>query len=322
MITFSSQSPVDFVDLILESATAEKASDIYFLPGDAKCEIRLRTKGVQKPFTEMPIEEGLQAINRVKVLAGMLTYKTQTAQDGAFEFNDTSFRCASMPTSNGERLTLRILNQIDSPQVIDDLGFSSKVTQCLNDMLLPEQGLILLTGATGSGKTTTMYAMIRELLKNNQDPASIISLEDPIESNLAEISQTAVNKTENWGYNEALKAALRQDVKTLLIGELRDKEIVKTALDAALSGHRIISTFHAGNIPSIYARLLHYGFEPFLIATAVTGCVSMQLTYDDEINSYKPTAECLVIDDDWRDLVMSKPSLKDMRSLAEKLSIK
>jgi type IV pilus assembly protein PilB len=174
--------------------------------------------------------------------------------------------------------------------------------------------MIVLTGPTGCGKTTTIYAMVRELIKNNQDPASIISIEDPVESRITGISQVSLSRAnEQWNYAEALRAALRQDVKTLIIGEMRDAEIIKVALDAALTGHRIITTFHAGDIPAVYARILHHGFEPFLVASAITGLVSQRLLKTKGCNKQIPLAATLIPNDNWRDFIMNAPALSEIR---------
>lgn len=304
------------VQKVLKSALSENASDIYLLPYEQETKIRLKVKGVQKDVLTLDREVGLQCITRVKVLAGLLTYISKSAQDGSFEFEGSSFRCSSIPTIHGERLTLRVLNSSNNLFHLSDLGYSEQVLNSMKDIISCKQGLILLTGATGSGKTTTMYALLRELLKSEQDHSSVISLEDPVEQRMDGISQVEVS--EEWNYSAALKASLRQDVKTLLIGELRDKEVVRVALDAALSGHRIISTYHAGDIVSIFSRLLHTGFEPFLIAGAISGCISLSLEYDNENNCYKPQAKCFKVDDAWRDIILNKPSMEELRKAVEK----
>lgn len=309
----------EIVERILKSAVSDNASDIYLLPFEQECKIRFKVNGVQKDVLTLDREKGLQCITRVKVLAGLLTYISKSAQDGSFEFSDSSFRCSSIPTIHGERLTLRILNSGSSLQHLSDLGYTESSMTAMKEIVDCKQGLILLTGATGSGKTTTMYALLRELLKLEQDHSSVISLEDPVEQRIDGISQVEIS--EDWGYAEALKASLRQDVKTLLIGELRDQEVVRVALDAALSGHRIISTYHAGDIVSIFSRLLHTGFEPFLIAGAISGCISLSLEYDNAKKAYVPRAKCFKADDLWRDIVLSKPGMAELRSTIDKMVI-
>ena len=304
------------VEKLLQAAITQNASDIYFLPYEESCLCRFKVNGIQKDVLTLGREAGLQCITRVKVLAGLLTYVTKSAQDGSFEFENSSFRCASIPTIHGERLTLRVLNSGNNLLYLDDLGYSDSSLSAMKDIVRSKQGLILLTGATGSGKTTSIYALLRELLEAEQDHSSVISLEDPVEQKMDGISQVEI--TEDWGYAEALKASLRQDVKTLLIGELRDQEVVRVALDAALSGHRIISTYHAGDIVSIFSRLLHTGFEPFLIAGAISGCISLSLEYDNNNNCYRPLAKCFKVDDSWRDLILRKPGMEELRKAIEK----
>ena len=149
------------------------------------------------------------------------------------------------------------------------------------------------------------------------DPPSIITLEDPIECEIDNITQTAVSADSEWNYAAALRAALRQDVKTLVVGEMRDREVVKVTLDAALSGHRVITTYHAGDIPSVYARMLHQGFEPFLVASAITGVVTQRLVPRPTGHGRMPVAGVLVPNDEWREVVAANPGLSALRKKAK-----
>ncbi|MFA6715265.1 MAG: ATPase, T2SS/T4P/T4SS family [Victivallaceae bacterium] len=310
--------PYEIVDLILRETVKLGASDIYWLPEEDDCRICCRVGGVQKPLHQLDNIKGLQCITRIKVMANLLTYRNQVAQDGVIKdgekFPGVEFRVAVMPTVNGERITLRILDKAQSPQFLDELNFAPGAAEQLKAMLKPSGGMIVLTGPTGCGKTTTIYAMIRELIKNKQDPASIISIEDPVESRIPGISQVSLSKSnEQWNYAQALRAALRQDVKTLIIGEMRDAEIIKVALDAALTGHRVITTFHAGDIPAVYTRILHHGFEPFLVASAITGIVSQRLLKAKSGDRQIPLAALLIPDDNWRDFIIDNPALSEIR---------
>ena len=311
------QEAQDFVEQVLADALTRNASDVYWLPAAEGMTVRLRKDGTQENIAQIPAEYGTQCVARIKVLAGLLTYQTRTAQDGVirniFGHEQEELRVAVMPASHGERVTVRILKNSTAPQHLDELGFRPEITAALSAMLDQPAGLIVLTGPTGSGKTTTIYAMIRELLRRQQDPPSIITLEDPIECEIADITQTAVSTESEWDYAAALRAALRQDVKTLVVGEMRDREVVKVTLDAALSGHRVITTYHAGDIPSVYARMLHQGFEPFLIASAITGVVSQRLVPRPTGNGRMPVAGVLTPTDEWRDFVASNPGLGALR---------
>jgi type IV pilus assembly protein PilB len=310
--------PHEIVDLILREAIVQGASDIYWLPEEDCCKICCRVDGIQKQLHEIDINAGKQCTTRLKVMANLLTYRNQIAQDGVItkeaEFPQVEFRVAAMPTVNGERITIRVLDKSKNPQFLEYLNFAPETVEQLKEMLERPNGMIVLTGPTGCGKTTTIYAMVRELIKNNQDPASIISIEDPVESRITGISQVSLSRAnEQWNYAEALRAALRQDVKTLIIGEMRDAEIIKVALDAALTGHRIITTFHAGDIPAVYARILHHGFEPFLVASAITGLVSQRLLKTKGCNKQIPLAATLIPNDNWRDFIMNAPALSEIR---------
>jgi len=306
-----------FVDGILNDALAKKASDVYWLPQRQQVEVRVRVAGTQSSVAELPRQFGDQCLTHIKVLAGLLTYRTQIAQDGVIRRDvpggTSEMRVASMPTVYGERIAIRILDKFEAPMFLEELGFPSAQLEVLRRVVMRPHGLVVLTGPTGSGKTTSIYALIRELLRSRQDPASIITLEDPVESVIDGVSQTHVPQgSEEWTYEIALRSALRQDVKTLVIGEMRDRGVVNVVLDAALTGHRVISTYHAGDIPSVYARLLHQGFEPFLVASAVTAVVSQRLIRGSDGSTY-PVAAVLEPDDGWTEFICSRPGLGDLR---------
>jgi type IV pilus assembly protein PilB len=310
--------PHKIVERVLNEAVALHASDIYWLPEGEQYSVRCKINGEQRVLYNISAEAGAQCTSRIKVMAQLLTYRNQISQDGVIKddagFGNVEFRVAVMPTVNGERITVRILDKAMTPQQLDDLHFAPEVVSRLRDMLSKNSGMIVLTGPTGCGKTTTIYALVRELLKNDQDPASIISIEDPVECRIPGISQVSLSKAgEEWNYPLALRAALRQDVKTLVIGEMRDREVVKVALDAALTGHRVITTFHAGDIPSVYARILHQGFEPFLVASAITGIVSQRLLKAKQGETRIPLAALLVPDDAWKDFIIANPALSELR---------
>ena len=311
------QEPKYFVKELFENALREKAGDIFFLPSRETCNIRVRIDGIDKNITEVPEAFGRKCISHIKARAGLLTYRTNISQDGVIRDvgeGNIELRVSTFPSLFGERVAIRILEEKSSEDYLEDLGFQIQITEALKKLILQPSGLIILTGPTGSGKTTTIYAMIRELLRNSLDPATIITIEDPIECVIDGISQTSVSKeNDEWNYAEALRAALRQNVKTLLIGEMRDKEVVKVALDAALTGHRVITTYHAGDIPAVFARMLHQGFEPFLIASAVTGVVTQRLIRAKKCNVRKPVAAILQTDDKWKDFIASAPPLYEVR---------
>jgi type II secretory ATPase GspE/PulE/Tfp pilus assembly ATPase PilB-like protein len=254
-------------------------------------------------------------------MASLLTYKNQVSQDGVIRDDKAlpglELRVAVMPTINGERVTIRVLDANSAPLYLEQLGFTGEVTEKIKAMLARPSGMIILTGPSGCGKTTTIYAMVRELVRNNQDPASIITVEDPVERRVDGVSQVSLSRPDSeWDYARALRAALRQDVKTLVIGEMRDREVIKTALDAALTGHRVITTFHAGDAASVYARILHHGFEPFLAAAAITGIISQRLL-PATAGGRVPVTAVLAPDDAWRDFIMSGPGLEAARRRAE-----
>ena len=312
------------VDGILREAVALKASDIYWIPGKDSFSVLCKVDGVQRKLRSIDPATGLQCATRLKVMAQLLSYRSQVAQDGvirdAAAFPGIEFRVAIMPTVHGERVNLRLVDKSSGPKRLDELNFEPNILAKLKDMLRRPSGLIILTGPTGCGKTTTIYAMLRELLKDSGEDASIISIEDPVESLIDGISQVSLSKANaEWNYQLALRAALRQDIKTLVIGEMRDPEVVKVALDAALTGHRVISSFHAGDIPSVYARILHQGFEPFLVASTISGILSQRLLPMPSGSGRIPLAAALVPDDSWRDFILTEPSLAELRKRIESI---
>lgn len=309
----------EIIDSMLLEAARAGASDIYFLPDPGGVEVRVRSGGGQSHFKRIDGELAPLCMSRLKVVSGMLTYKTRIAQDGAARLPGFEFRVAVMPTTKGERATVRVLSGAGAAPRLASLGYQPEALESLRSMLRRPDGLVVITGPTGCGKTTTMYAMVAELLDWRQDPASIISIEDPVERDMPDISQCSVTRSgESWGYCEALKAALRQDVKTLVIGEMRDGEVVRTALDAALSGHRVISTYHAGDVGGVYARMLLGGFEPFLVASAIVGVVAQRLLLKADGFGRIPAAATLAPDGAWTDFISGNPSLAAIRERVSK----
>lgn len=302
-----------FCDALLKRAVDLGASDIYLLPGAQETAFRCRVNGIQHDLDRVPEAFGVQCTARFKVMAGMLSYRSQIAQDGAIRhvpgLGDVEFRVASMPTIHGERLTIRLFDRRFGRESLDELGFQDEMTATLRTILKRPTGLVILTGPTGCGKTTTIYAMLRELLIREEDPSSIITIEDPVECEIDGISQISLPRGDaEWNYAAALRSALRHDVKTLMIGEMRDREVVKVALDAALTGHRIITTYHAGDIPSVFARLLHQGFEPFLVGAAVSGVAAQRLVHTAGGSGRIPVVAALAVTDQWRDFLAEAPS--------------
>ena len=312
--------PHEYVELALGQAIDAGASDLYWIPGADMVQVRLRVQGEQRELTSLPRPYGQRCTTRIKVLAGLLTYRTNVSQDGVIaELRDrgrVNLRVSVMPTSHGERVSIRLHESAARPRTLESLGFPCPVVEALRRMLARPAGMIVLTGPTGCGKTTTIYALLRELIERQQDPASIITIEDPIELRIPGISQVSVSATPEWGYAAALRAALRQDVKTLAVGEMRDRDVVGVTLDAALTGHRVITTYHAGDIPAVYARMLHQGFEPFLVASAVTGVLSQRLVRRANGEGRTPVVAVLEPDEAWQEFLTGTPALGELRRKA------
>lgn len=350
------EPPPRFVERLLSRAAADGVSDIYLIPEEKGIAVRRRIRGVPETVTRLEPAYAAECVNRLKVLAAMLTYRNSIAQDGVIRgvagAPDTEFRLAVLPTIHGERVTIRLLAAGRTLTGLEALGFVPDVAAALRDMVSRTGGMVIFTGPTGSGKTTTIYACVRHLLEREEDPASILSIEDPVENDFGVISQVSLTRgTEEWNYGAALRAALRQDVKTLVVGEMRDREVVRMTLEAALTGHRVLTTFHAGDVAAVYARLLHLDFEPYLVAGTIAGVVNQRLVNRlcpacrrpepahsdfcrqagitsawtapgcDACNGRgtvgrMPVASLVRADDDWRELVASKPPLGHLRKAA------
>lgn len=349
-----------YVERVLREAAQTGATGIYLVPTGSEW-IVSRQRGISREhLAELQPDYGTECVNRLKVLGSVLTYRTRAPQDGVIHAlagaGSAEFRIATLPTIHGERITIRLLNQTQTPQDLSGLHYPADTLGSLRALLCRPEGMLVLTGPTGSGKTTTIYAMVRELLATEKTPASIVSIEDPVETDLREISQVSVTRdTDECSYAAALRAALRQDVKTLVIGEMRDGDVVRIALEAALTGHRVLTTFHTGSIAGVYARMLHLGFEPFLIGSAVSGVVNQRLVpglcpYCREtseirsqamretgttagfiakgcehcegtgVSGMQPLAAVLQSDPEWCDFVASRPSLAELRAALEKRS--
>jgi len=305
--------PSQRVDHFLRLAREQTMTDQFWIPGPNHYEVRSINAHGQVSVEQVEIEVALQCVTRIKVLAGLLTYVNREAQDGSIQFeNGGECRAAIMPSLHGERVALRFGTAQAGLRHLDELGLDDKSESLLGRMLDCEQGLLILTGPTGCGKSTTIYALLRELLRRGEDPASIITIEDPIEARLDGVTQTEVNQGTGWDYAAGLRAALRHRVKTLVVGELRDIEVTRVALDAALSGHRVITTYHAADLPGVFARMLHQGLEPFLVGCAISGVFTQRIVPQAD-GRVAVRGQGVMLDDTLRDLLATKPSLEALR---------
>jgi len=275
----TSDAPIiKLVNHILSQSIKARASDIHFEPYQNTFKIRYRVDGILYDLLSPPIWIQPALISRVKVMAKMNIAEKRLPQDGRFEVKigdqDIDVRVATLPTSFGERLVLRLLNKSSSLLMLPDLGLSSRQLGILNSLVRESNGVILVTGPTGSGKTTTLYAVLMTI--KSQD-INIITIEDPIEYQIRGISQIQVNPKINLTFARGLRSIVRQDPDVILVGEIRDRETADIAVQSALTGHRVFSTLHTNDSASAITRLVDIGIEPFLISSSVIAVVAQRL---------------------------------------------
>jgi type II secretory ATPase GspE/PulE/Tfp pilus assembly ATPase PilB-like protein len=268
------------VDRMLERARAIGASDLHLDPEESGLVVRARLDGALEVLERLPGALAAPIVGRLKSLADLLVYRTDVPQEGriaaARSPTGLEVRVATYPALFGERVALRL----DAPEAaaldLDGLGLSSALARSLKKAVEGREGAILLTGPSGSGKTTTLYACLRHLTAA-REPRSIVTIEDPIERRIPGVTQTQVNPAAGLTFSRALRSLVRQDPEVILLGEVRDRETAAIALEAALTGHLVLSTIHAGTAPAVFARLLDMGVEPFVLTTAVRGVLGQRL---------------------------------------------
>lgn len=273
-------SIISLVDSLMEYAFLSRASDIHLEPMDVKMVARLRIDGILHDLYNFPrgIQSGI--ITRIKVLGGMRTDEHQAAQDGRFRIaianppRQFDVRVSIIPTYFGENCVLRLLAEQTQISKIDDLAFSDADKQKIRRSIQRPHGMILATGPTGSGKTTTLYTILKEV---NTREVSVITIEDPVEYSLEGIDQIQVNTRTGLTFAAGLRSILRQDPNVVMVGEIRDQETASIAVNAALTGHKLLSTLHTNDSATTLPRLLDMGVEPFLVASTVNIALGQRL---------------------------------------------
>jgi type IV pilus assembly protein PilB len=289
---------IDLVDLVMKSAIKAGASDVHVEPMEKGVLIRHRLDGLLKEVMDLPkwVHEGL--IARLKIMAGMDIAEKRLPQDGRVrvtseEGKDIDFRASTLRTLHGEKMVLRVLDQNRGVPPLEELGFSAAALSHLKGFLKFQHGMILVVGPTGSGKTTTLCSALMSL---QSERTNIITIEDPIEYQLPGINQTQINEKIKLSFASALRSILRQDPDVILVGEIRDNETARIAMQAAQTGHLVLSTLHTDDAPSAVTRLTDIGVEPFVIASATLGVVAQRLVRrlcPDCRRQYTPTTETL-----------------------------
>lgn len=272
------QSISNILDKILEKAVLEKASDIHLEPQEEHLLIRFRIDGVLRGIETLNKTAASQLISRIKILVNLDIAEKRLPQDGrtfiSINSQKLDLRISTLPTIHGEKTVIRILNRQDLLLSIEELGMEKEDLSAYLSLISRKNGIILVVGPTGSGKTTTLYATLSRL---NTREVNITTIEDPIEYQLHGINQIQVNPKTGLTFPKGLRAILRQDPDIIMIGEIRDKESAQISIQAALTGHLVLSTLHTNDAISSITRLLDMGIEPFLISSTLIGCISQRL---------------------------------------------
>lgn len=275
----ASEAPtVNLLNSLIAKGLKLGASDMHVEPVDGRCRVRFRIDGVLHDNETIPKRLQLPITSRLKILSGMDIAEKRRPQDGKIEIKiantDLDIRVSSLPLNEGESIVLRFLRKDSIKYDMDVLGISADIKSLLTEDLSSTAGVVLMTGPTGSGKTTTLYTFLNEL---NSDDVKIITLEDPVEYQLDGVNQVQVNSEIGFDFSAGLRSIVRQDPDIIMLGEIRDKETASIAMQSALTGHLVFSTVHTNDAPSAFTRLLDLGVEEFLLNAAIVSIVAQRL---------------------------------------------
>ena len=275
----ASEAPViRLVNLIIARALQARASDIHIEPFESRLVVRYRVDGMLRESESPPVRSTAAVISRIKVLAKLNIAERRLPQDGRIrlriEGREIDMRISTVPAMHGESVVMRILDRASVPLDFETLGFTGPSRQALERMLARPHGIILVTGPTGSGKTTTLYAVLKAM---NTPERKILTVEDPVEYQLDGVNQIQVRPGIGLSFANALRSMLRQDPDVIMVGEMRDLETAKIAVQAALTGHQVLSTLHTNDAASSVTRLLDMGVEDYLVTSTLTGVVAQRL---------------------------------------------
>ena len=277
--TTNSDSPiVREVHRLLLSAASKRASDVHFEPSENGLQVRYRVNGLLQHSHNFNSTDAPRVVARIKLMARLDVTEKRLPQNGRFrlpaEGRILDFRVSTLPLHNGESLVLRLLEGRLSGSSLNELGFTANIEEQLNAVIDSQQGLLLVTGPTGSGKTTTLYSLLNSI---NKPELKIISIEDPVEINLENINQIQINEEHGITFAQSLRSVLRQDPDVIMVGEIRDAETAQLACQAALTGHLVLSTLHTNSAISTLSRLRNLGLADYLIDSALKGVLAQRL---------------------------------------------
>ncbi len=282
------------VNLVIEYAIKSSASDIHIEPRDKYVIIRYRIDGVLREANRLPKRTMNALVSRIKILSNLKIDERRAPQDGRFKINMNgrifAFRVSTLPITEGEKVVMRVLDESSEPLSLQKLGFWGKALADINEASIQPHGMILVTGPTGSGKSTTLHSVLHIL---NKPDVNISTIEDPVEYKLEGVNQTQVNPVAGMTFAAGLRALLRQDPNIIMVGEIRDGETAGLGVQAALTGHLVFSTLHTNNAATCLPRLLDMGIEPFLIASVVRVVIGQRLVrrlVPEDSEAYEPDA--------------------------------
>ncbi len=269
------------VNCLVQDASRLGASDLHIEPWESSICVRARVNGVLSEMVHLPPELLDKISMRFKVMANLVTYQAGTPQDGTAvggpELDNVQLRISIFPTTRGEKVVVRLFDPRDRRFELPALGFEDSTLQGLVRVLKRTSGLLLFTGPTGSGKTSTMYSALCHIVQRDGSSVSISTVEDPVEFNLPMISQTQINTAQEVTYAVALRSILRQDPRVIMVGEIRDAETAAIAVQAGLTGHLVISTIHSGVSAGAFTRLINMEIEPFMLASSILAVMGLRL---------------------------------------------
>ena len=275
---FEKMPIVEIVNEIIMDSVKKNVSDIHFDPSKENVKIRIRIDGILSDYSIIPGKYKRNMISRIKMIAGMNIMETRLPQDGAIKSRIgkkmLDLRVSSLPTNCGEKVVIRILDYSKSLQGLDTLGFSEDSLNKIEKMVKVPNGIILVTGATGSGKSTTVYSILQKM---NTPDVNIITVEDPVEMDIAGINQVQAQSEIGLTFANVLRSILRQDPDIIMIGEIRDDETARIAVRASITGHKVLSTIHTNNSLNTIERLTDMDVERYLLGSALTGIISQKL---------------------------------------------
>ena len=298
LLDTSDEAPIiRFVNSLITQGYKERASDIHIEPFETEVVVRYRIDGILYEVLRPPRQAQASIVSRIKIMSGLNIAEKRLPQDGRFRVRiagkDLDVRVSTLPTAFGERVVMRLLEQSSSVPSLEDIGMDAGILEQTMRMIGKSHGIFLVTGPTGSGKTTTLYAALSRL--NNQEK-NIITVEDPIEYQLTGVGQIQVNPKINLTFAAGLRSILRQDPDIIMVGEIRDGETAEIAVQSALTGHMVFSTLHTNDAAGALTRLVEMGIEPFLAASSIVGILAQRLVRricPDCRESYKPSPEML-----------------------------